>query len=85
MIRPALITTAVLGGLMVLGHFDAQDEIAIDQHYCEMVAIQKQWIQDHPGEIGREAALRRPGWPEHRQDIDCTEFGFFFDQRFSKR
>ena len=27
MIRPALITTAVLGGLMVLGHFDAQDEI----------------------------------------------------------
>lgn len=81
--HPAFAFTGILGALMVVGHFDQQDEVAADRHYCEMVAVQKRWIQDHPLEIGRDAALRRPGWPEFRDDVDCAELGFFFDQRFS--
>ncbi len=85
MIREVTAGIGILIALGVVGHYDQQDQQLVDQKYCEMVSIQKRWIQDHPGEIGREAALRRPGWPEHRDDIDCTEHGFFFDQRFSKR
>lgn len=84
-LKPALGFSAIIGALMVAGHFERQDDIAADMHYCEMVSIQKRWIADHPMEIGREAAARRPGWPEHRWDVDCKEFGFFFDQKFSSR
>lgn len=85
MIRATLASTVILGALGIAGHFDSQQEVASDRHYCEMVSIQKRWILDHPTEIGREAAARRPGWPEHRWDVDCEEFGFFFDQKFSNR
>lgn len=85
MIREATAGIGILIALGVVGHLDEQDQLAADRHYCEMVSIQKQWIRDHPMEIGKEALARRPGWPEFRDDIDCTEHGFFFDQQFSIR
>lgn len=85
MIRATVCTTLIIGALAVAGHYDQQEQVAIDQHYCEMVGIQKQWMRSHAGEIGREAALRRPGWPEHRGGVDCAAMGFFFDQQFSVR
>jgi|688.fasta_scaffold511428_2 hypothetical protein len=85
MIREVTAGIGILIALGVVGHFDQQDQQLVDQKYCEMVSIQKRWMQDHPGAIGREAALARPGWPEHRYDIDCTQHGFFFDQQFSIR
>jgi hypothetical protein len=85
MIREAAAGIGILIALGVVGHFDEQDQLASDRHYCEMVSIQKRWMRDHPGAIGREAALARPGWPEHRWDVDCAEHGFFFDQQFSIR
>ena len=84
MIRTALGLTAALTALGVVGHFDQQDEIAADEHYCEMVAIYERWVDDHPLEIGREARARRPGWPPHRDDIDCRKFGFSAPLTFSK-
>jgi hypothetical protein len=77
--------TAVFVGFVWASQSDYQAEVAADQHYCEMVALQKRWMRDHPGAVGREAALARPGWPEHRWDVDCEQFGIFFDQQFSSR
>lgn len=84
-LKPALGFSAIIGALMVAGHFEQRDELAADKHYCEMVSIQKQWMLNNPRAIGREAAARRPGWPEFRADVDCAALGFFFDQRFSTR
>lgn len=83
MIRAALGLTATVTALGIVGHFDQRDQIAADQHYCEMVSLQQRYIQDHPLEIGREARARRPGWPVHRSDIDCRDFGFSHAYRFS--
>lgn len=83
--HPAFAFAGFFGALMVVGYFDHQDELNADRHYCEMVSLHKQWIREHPRAIGREAALARPGWPEHRADIDCAALGFFFDSAFSKQ
>ena len=72
MIRATICTVAIIGALALAGHFDRQEQVAIDRHYCEMVGIQKQWMRSHK-EIGREAALRRPGWPEHRIGVNCSD------------
>lgn len=71
MIR-TLTALTVVAGLGVAGHMDQQDAAKADEHYCQMVRLQSNWMRAHPFEIGREAALRRPGWPAYRRDIDCN-------------
>lgn len=71
MIR-TLTALTVVAGLGVAGHMDQQDAAKADEHYCQMVRIHEQYRRAHIGEVGREAALRRPGWPAYRRDIDCN-------------
>lgn len=71
-----LIGAAVLIGFGLIGGMDYQQQAELDQHYCQMADLQKRYIREHPMEIGRQAALSRPGWPVHRSDIDCRDYGF---------
>lgn len=84
MIRTALGFFAALTGLGVVGHFDQESQMDLDAKYCEMVSVHERYREAHRGEVGREAALRRPGWPAHRDDIDCREHGFSQAYTFSK-
>lgn len=82
MIRAALGCVALTGALGVAGHLDQQDEVAAAQRYCEMVHAYETDRRNRP-QVDRSTRFR-PGWPIHRADIDCREYGFSLAYSFSK-
>lgn len=71
--RAAAILAGIgfVAALGLAGHLDQLERERLDDHYCQMVALWEAHRKAHAGQVGREIAAQRPGWPPHR-DVDCS-------------
>lgn len=64
-VKSTTIVAVLLAAFGIVGYFDAEDEQAQREHYCEMVAV---WKADAARGI---PANDRAGWPAYNGERMC--------------